>query len=54
MLLVLLLAWVVGIPVAVIGAASAYAWHRKRRLASAKGGATARVYRIGHPTSRAS
>jgi hypothetical protein len=54
MLLVLLLAWVVGIPVAVIGAASAYAWHRERRLASTKSGATARVYTIRRPTSRAS
>ncbi len=51
MLLVLLLAWVVGIPVAVIGAASAYAWHRERRLASTNGGATARVYRFVRPTS---
>jgi hypothetical protein len=54
MLLVLLLAWVVGIPVAVIGAASAYAWHRERRLASTGGVTSARVYRLVRPTSQSS
>jgi hypothetical protein len=52
MLLILVLAWVVGIPVAVIGAASAYAWHRDRRLASTVGVTSARVYRLVRPTSR--
>ena len=52
MLLVLLLAWVVGIPAAVIGAASAFAWQRKRRLASHEAVACARVYSFLRPASR--
>lgn len=50
MLVVLLLAWVVGIPVAVIGAATTCTWYRERRLASTRGFGPARVYRFVRPT----
>jgi hypothetical protein len=52
MVLLLLLIWIFGIPMALVSAAGVYVWYRQRRLASLRRAASARVYPIARPTSR--